>query len=123
MTPQHEMDLYGPPPDFRQDRLKAAFITSLVGMATNLSAREIAERTRSTQPVTRARQLAIYLAHITLSWPLARVAYAFGRDRTTAGNAVRIIEDLRDDPVMDARLSTLESCILQAPGSWTGDRS
>ena len=120
MTLQDQSDLYSLPPHFRRDRLQAAFITSLVALAADLPAREIAARTRSSQAATRARQVAIYLAHVTLSWPLARAAFAFGRDRTTAGNAVRTIEDLRDDPGMDARISELEICVRQAPGPWDG---
>lgn len=118
MTPQDQSDLYGLPPDFRRDRLQAAFITSLVALAADLPAREIAGRTRTSQAATRARQVAIYLAHVTLSWPLARAAFAFGRDRTTASTAVRTIEDLRDDPGMDARITELETCVRQAPLPW-----
>lgn len=123
MTLQDQDDLYGPPPDHRRDRLKAAFITSLIALATDMPAREIAARTRSSQAATRARHIAIYLAHVTLEWPLARVAAAFGRDRTTASNAVRVVEDLRDDPGIDARLAELEACIRQAPDSWAEARS
>jgi chromosomal replication initiation ATPase DnaA len=115
MTLQDQDDLFGLPPDFRRDRLRVAFITSLVGMASDVPAREIASRTRSSHAALRARQIAIYLAHITLSWPLSRVAFAFGRDRTTASNAIRVVEDLRDDPAMDAHLTDLETCIRQAP--------
>lgn len=115
MTIQDHDDLFGPPPDHRRDRLMIAFITSLVALATDQPAREIVSRVRCTQAATRARQTAIYLAHVALSWPLARVATAFGRDRSTAGHAVRAIEDLRDDPAVDARLNDLEACIRQAP--------
>ena len=115
MITQQQDDLFGPPPDYRRDRLRVAFITSLVGLANDVPAREIAARGRSGQAATRARQIALYLAHVTLAWPLARVAQAFGRDRTTAGNAVRTIEDLRDDPAIDAHLNDLETCIRQAP--------
>lgn len=119
MTLQDHDDLYGLPPDFRRDRLHAAFITSLVALAADLPAREIVGKSQRTgQAATRARQLAIYLAHVTLSWPLARAAFAFGRDRTTAGAAVRTIEDLRDDPGIDARISALECCVRQAPTPW-----
>ena len=118
MSAQDQNDLYGLPPDFRRDRLQAAFITSLVALAADMPAREIVGRTRSNQAATRARQLAIYLAHVTLSWPLARAAFAFGRDRTTAGAAVRSGEELRDDPEMDARIAVLETCVRQAPAAW-----
>lgn len=116
MTLQDPDDLFGLPPDHRRDRLTIAFITSLVALATDQPAREIVSRVRCTHAGMRARQMAIYLAHVALSWPLARVALAFGRDRSTAGHAVRAIEDLRDDPALDAHLNDLEACIRQAPG-------
>lgn len=115
MTVQDQTDLFGTPPDFRRDRMMAAFIASLVALTSDVAARDIASRARCGQAVSRARQIAIYLAHVTLAWPLARVAFAFGRDRTTAGNAVRVVEELRDDPVMDAHLADMEACIRQAP--------
>jgi chromosomal replication initiation ATPase DnaA len=118
-TPQRD-DPWGPPPDHRRDRLTVAFVTSLVGLAMDVPVREIAARRRCTHAATRARQIAIYLTHITLAWPLGRVAFAFGRDRTTAGHAVRAVEDLRDDPAIDAHLTSLEACIRQAPEPLAG---
>jgi chromosomal replication initiation ATPase DnaA len=108
-------DLWGPPQDFRRDRLAVAFVTSLVALALDVSARDIASRQRTTNAAARGRQMAIYLAHIALAWPLCRVAAAFGRDRSTVSYAVRAIEDLRDDQAVDALLETLEACIQQAP--------
>jgi chromosomal replication initiation ATPase DnaA len=70
---------------------------------------------RATHAAVRARQLAIYLTHITFHWSLARVAFAFGRDRTTCGHACRKIEDMRENAVFDRRLSDLEACLRQAP--------
>jgi len=108
-------DLWGPPSDHRRDRLIVAFLTSLVALATDVPAGEIASRRRTTLAATRARQMAIYLAHVTLAWPMWRVAAAFSRDRTTASHAVHAVEDLRDDAAFDARLTELEACIRQAP--------
>ncbi|MDP1629906.1 MAG: helix-turn-helix domain-containing protein [Caulobacter sp.] len=116
MSIQDHDDLWGPPPDHRRDRLTVAFVTSLVALAMDVSVREIASRRRSTLAATRARQTAIYLTHVTLGWSLGRVAMAFSRDRTTASHAVRMVEDLRDDPGFDSHLTDLESCIRQAPG-------
>ncbi len=118
MTANDPSDLYGLPPDFRRDRLHAAFITSLVALATDMPAREIAGPTRRNHAATRARQVAIYLAHVALSWSLGRAALAFGRDRTTASTAVRTVEDMRDDPGMDARIAELELCVRHAPAPW-----
>lgn len=102
-------------PDPRRDRLAAAFVTSLVALATGVPAREIAAPTRARPRAARARQIAMYLAHVGYAWPMARVALAFGRDRTTASHACHRIEDLRDDAAFDERLTALEACLRQAP--------
>jgi chromosomal replication initiation ATPase DnaA len=97
------------------DRARAGFITYLVSVATGVEALRIASRTRSSAQAARARQVAMYLAHIGFAWPLKRVGEAFGRDRTTASHAVHCIEDLRDQPGFDALLEGLEACVRAAP--------
>lgn len=111
-------ELWDRAPDPRRDRAAAAFVTSLVAMATGIPAREIAGPTRARAPAARARQMAMYLAHVGYAWPMARVAVAFGRDRTTASHAVHRIEDLRDDADFDAQISAMEACLREAPQPW-----
>lgn len=106
---------FGALPDPRRDRLAAAFVTGLVAMSTGVPAGEIAASTRARAPAARARQIAMYLTHVGFSWPLARVAAAFGRDRTTASHACHRIEDLRDDAAFDQRLAAMEACLREAP--------
>jgi chromosomal replication initiation ATPase DnaA len=50
----------------------------------------------------------MYLAHVTLGLPLVHVASRFGRDRSTAAYACRLIEDLRERSAFDAALAALE---------------
>lgn len=97
------------------DRARVRFITDLVAMATGVPVSDIASPTRNHADAARARQMAMYLAYVAYAWPLARVGRAFGRDRTTAGYACRLIEDLRDDRAFDARLNELEACLSNAP--------
>jgi chromosomal replication initiation ATPase DnaA len=66
-------------------------------------------RHRGSQVSTRARHVAIYLAHVALGLKLAEVGNAFRRDRTTVAYACARIEDARDDPAFDATLSCLEN--------------
>lgn len=99
----------------RADRAKAAFIVDLMALATGIAAGDIASPTRCHARAARARQVAMYLAYVAWQWPLARVGAAFGRDRTTAGYACRLVEDLRDDELFDARLDRLEACLRAAP--------
>ncbi|MEY4256132.1 MAG: hypothetical protein RLZZ141_1359 [Pseudomonadota bacterium] len=101
--------------DSRKDRLQAAFVTSLVAMATGVSPGDISSRTRNRAEAARARQIAMYLSHISFEWPLTRVGAAFGRDRTTAGYACHLVEDLRDDADFDAHLSAMEACLKYVP--------
>lgn len=105
-------------PDPRRDRAAASFVTSMVAMTTGIPAREINAPTRARAKAARARQMAMYLAHVGYAWPMARVAAAFGRDRTTASHACHRIEDLRDDPTFDAQITAMETCLRQAPEPW-----
>ncbi|WP_419320717.1 helix-turn-helix domain-containing protein [Caulobacter sp. ErkDOM-E] len=108
-------DIWAITPDPRRDRLAVAFVTHLVAMATDVSPGDISAHKRSTLAAARARQIAIYLTHVTFHWPLNRVAFAFGRDRTTCAHACHRIEDMREDAAFDAKLVTLEACLQQAP--------
>lgn len=56
-----------------------------------------------------ARQIAMYMMHVALSISLARVAYAFGRDRSTVSHGCRIVEERREDSDFDAWLHQLEA--------------
>lgn len=100
-----------------RDLSVAALITQMVAYSTGVCAGEIARGGRARADAARARQIAMYLAHTGLSWPLWRVGQAFGRDRTTAGHACGIVETLRDDRLFDARLEALEACLKAAPPS------
>jgi hypothetical protein len=70
---------------------------------------ELIAETRRSHYVAFARQSAMYLAHVTFGLNYAEVGRAFGRDRTTAAYACRLIEERRDDPAVDAVLGSLES--------------
>ena len=61
--------------------------------------------------VALARQTAMYLAHVVLAMTHADIGRMFGRDRTTAAHACRIVEDLRDEPRIDALIEALEALI------------
>jgi chromosomal replication initiation ATPase DnaA len=117
MLAQALEDLWAISPDPRRDKLTAAFITHAVALATGVSPSDIASTKRASKAAARARQIAIYLAHVNFNWPLIRVAFAFNRDRTTCGHACHRIEDMRENAAFDARMSVLEACVKQAPES------
>jgi chromosomal replication initiation ATPase DnaA len=69
--------------------------------------------TRGRCDIALARQAGMYLARVALGMTLARAGHLFGRDRTTASHACRVVEDLRDDPSFDALLQRMECFVLR----------
>jgi len=67
--------------------------------------------TRGEAYIAHARQLAMYLAHVTFGLSLGAVGRHFGRDRTTAAYGCRQIEDRRDNPSFDFMLDRLEQAL------------
>jgi chromosomal replication initiation ATPase DnaA len=55
-----------------------------------------------------ARQLAMYLCHVTANMSLREISGAFRRDRTTVSHACHAIEDRRDCPTFDRQIELLE---------------
>jgi chromosomal replication initiation ATPase DnaA len=80
----------------------------LVSGRFEVPATQIVARRRGSRRVARARQAAMYLAHVAMGVPVAAVGRAFRRDRTTVSYACHRVEDRRDDPGFDAALSDLE---------------
>jgi hypothetical protein len=80
---------------------------------------ELRAATRGRHNVAVARQTGMYLARVALGMTLSNAGLWFGRDRTTASHACRVIEDLRDDPGFDALLHAMEAFVVR-PESRTG---
>jgi chromosomal replication initiation ATPase DnaA len=53
----------------------------------------------------------MYLAHVACGLTLTEVGHVFARDRTTVAQACGLVEDLRDDPVLDRSLELLEGVL------------
>ncbi len=68
---------------------------------------------RDKAPIALTRQVAMYMAHVTLGLSLTRVGRKFGRDRTTVAYACRLVEDLRDDAGFDFALEHLEQAAIR----------
>lgn len=92
----------------RHDRDGAYLAAGLASYALGIKTNDILNVGRGTIETVRARQVAMYLAHVGFGMSLARVADAFSRDRSTVAHSCHIIEDRRDDPEFDAWLETLE---------------
>jgi chromosomal replication initiation ATPase DnaA len=86
---------------------------ALAALAYSIEPEDIFAPTRLRARVAIARQVAMYVSHVTLGLSLAAVGRRFGRDRTTAAHACRLVEDLRDDVRFDYALSHLEAAVLK----------
>jgi len=83
------------------------FLEATAASAFGVSAGEIGTQQRGSPPVAFARQVAMYIAHVEVGLTLSDTGRMFGRDRTTAAHACRLVEDRRDDPRLDAALSAI----------------
>ena len=83
-------------------------VAQAVAATFAVSLGELHATTRRQPAAAFARQSAMYLAHVVLGLSLTEVGRAFGRDRTTAAYACGRVENLRDDPALDAVLDGLE---------------
>lgn len=90
---------------------QCSMIEQTVARAFDIAARELRAPTRRKAPVALARQVAMYLAHVAYGITLTEVGSLFGRDRTTAAHACRLVEDKRDDPAFDVSLDCLEAAL------------
>ena len=91
-------------------------LKAIVSLAFSVRERELCAPSRSRAPAAFARQVAMYLAHVAFGMPLGDVASSFGRDRSTAAHACRLVEDRREDSALDYALDHLEA----AARLWVG---
>lgn len=76
-----------------------------------IRSRDLWSETRGRPSAAFARQVAMYLAHVSFGLTLTEVGQVFARDRTTVAYACGLIEDRRDDPVFDRSLDLLEGVL------------
>jgi chromosomal replication initiation ATPase DnaA len=57
----------------------------------------------------------MYIAYVGFGMSLARVAAAFGRDKSTIAHACRLMEERRDEPGFDRLMEALEASAASAP--------
>ena len=89
----------------------AGFIEALVESAFGIARSALHAPQRGTAEVAFARQVAIYLVHVRLGLTYAAAGRFFGRDRTTAAYACRVIEERREESALDSLIDCLERAI------------
>ena len=92
----------------QQDEHRVRLAAGLTGFALMIPDEQILSADKRDHRIARARQIAMYLAHVGLGMSLARIATALDRDRSTVAYGCHKIEDFRDDPQIDEWLDGLE---------------
>lgn len=88
---------------------KVRSVHDAVAMVYRIEKHLLGHPTRGRSRIAFARQVAMYLAHVTFGLTLTTVGRAFGRDRTTVSHACALVEDARDNPEFDRTLELLEA--------------
>ncbi len=97
------------------DAAAAELAANVVSYALGVPAQNIVDDARGCTKTAYARQLAMYLCHTGFELSLARVAVAFGRDRSTVAHACHAIEDRREEDQFDLWIGSLEAMLRAAP--------
>lgn len=72
--------------------------------------------TRGHKRISLARQVAMYLAHVSCEMSFTEIGHAFARDRSTVAHACATVEQKRDDPEFDRALDLLENIVALLDG-------
>ena len=111
----------------RDRRVAVGFeLSRLVAVAYRVSPAQLSLETRGQARTALARQVAMYLIHVTCGLNLTEVGRMFGRDRTTVAYACQAVEMRRDEPKFDHALAVLEAVasllISRLPGPQSSHR-
>ena len=97
-------------PDATQD-VTWRIVEHAVMKAFSVGVGDLNTGSRGAARAAHARQVAMYLAHVTCHHTYTEVGRMANRDRTTVAHACAVVEDGRDDPVFDQTLEHLERSV------------
>ncbi|MEM9356099.1 MAG: helix-turn-helix domain-containing protein [Pseudomonadota bacterium] len=87
------------------------FLSRVVASIYEVDTTLLTAPSRGNAKVAFARQIAMYLAHVSCGLTLTEVGQQFGRDRTTVAHACEIIEEQREDAAFDQMIELLEKSV------------
>jgi Bacterial dnaA protein helix-turn-helix len=86
-------------------------IEQAVAYGFDVDAELLSFPTRGRARTALARQVAMYVAHVGMSFSLTQVGQLFDRDRTTVAHACEVVEQRRDDLAFDRAIELLERVV------------
>jgi chromosomal replication initiation ATPase DnaA len=99
------------PPQFVSDQQLRRSLEQAVASALEVAPDELWTLKRGSPATAFARQVAMYLAHVSCGLTLTDVGRLFARDRTTVAHACGLVEDRRDEAPFDRALELLEAAL------------
>ena len=96
------------------DVQRAQLVVAAVTLEFGTPYMEVKSNSKGSTDVCFARQVSMYLMNVAFGISLTRIGQTFNRDRSTAGHACNVIEDYREDPLMDKKIMKLEDFLRQA---------
>jgi chromosomal replication initiation ATPase DnaA len=95
------------------DRERTQLVVLMVAWAFNMPPARVMDGSGKAERL--ARGIAVYVARTVYDMSLSRLAFAFGRDRSSIASACELIEDRRDDPAFDRWMEALERAAASMP--------
>ena len=97
------------------DAARARLIIAAVAIEFGVPEADIIAPLKGPSQISYARQVSMYLMCCTFNSTKSRVADIFGRHFSTVSHACTVIEEQRDDPVLDGKLLLLENFLQHMP--------
>jgi chromosomal replication initiation ATPase DnaA len=102
--------------DDRTERLRH-IVEDVVAGVFDIQPHLLRKATRGRAQVALARQVAMYIAHVSYGLSLNEVGAAFERDRTTVAHACSVVEVKREEPQFDEAITLVERIIRAMCGA------
>ena len=90
---------------------RATLVCTIVAHLFEVPVEDLQSRTRRNASAALARQVAMYVCHVSLGLSFSDVGGLFARDRTTASHACKVIELRRDERSFDDFLRRIEEAV------------
>lgn len=101
------------PTPFYIDTARAHLVVSTVSLEFSVPENQILSHKKGTSDISFGRQIAMYLMHCIFGSTKTRIGEVFGRHFSTVSHACNVIEEQRDDPVLDSKLISMENRLRQ----------
>lgn len=120
--PSYTLSSNEPPSNYplRSVEMNSELVGAIVASVFEISKEQLFSPQRGKASVAFARQIAMYLTHITCGYSYTDIGSFFGRDRTTVSYACQLVEERREDPKIDWSLDLMEHSILSLKNGFQG---